>query len=240
MTRHTLAATLVITFAAASQASPLPDFPFVFARGHARLDVAPDIGTLTFKVYARHADLTKATAVVQDRSEQLLTSLSERKIAQRDIVAYEISKDVVREREKEEPKIVGYEVTRRFSVTLRDLKNCEPLVKALLAMENVIDVSATFDRTDRKKIEAELIAKAGQNAREEAEHMARGLGAQLGPVFAISDRGFADLAEVIGMRDFNRFLPLYRGGESQVLFVPATISLQKDVTAIFKLKTEGK
>ena len=240
MTRHALAAALVITFAAASQASQLPDFPFVFARGSARLDVVPDIGTLTFRVYARRADPAKATAVVQERSQQLLKSFSERKIAQKDIVAHEIDKNVVREREKEEPKVVGYEVARRFSVTLRDLKNCEPLVKALLAMEDVIDVSATFDRTDRKKIEAELTAKAGQDAREEAERLARGLGAQLGSVFAISESGFAGLGEEFGMGEAYRESFSNDAFPYKILFVPATISLEKKVTAIFKLKIDGR
>ena len=223
-----------------AHASQLPDFPFVFAHGRAETEVPPDIVTVSFRVEEFNENATNALEVVRNRSAELIALFAEHKIKKEDIVAYEIDKKSIRERKKHnELKILGYEVSRRFSVTLRDLSHYEQFIKKLLSLKNVVNINAEFDTTDRKKIEVDLIAEAGRNAREQAELMAKGFGAQLGSVFAISQRGFQHLATEFGVVGYEHGVAYKeRMKEEDFLFVPSTITLQNTVTVIFKLKEE--
>ncbi|MFX0201767.1 MAG: SIMPL domain-containing protein [Candidatus Hodarchaeota archaeon] len=223
-----------------AHASQLPDFPFVFAQGRGEIEVPPDIATVSFHVEEFNENATNALEVVRNRSAELITFFAEHKIKKEDIVAYEIDKKAVRERKDyKELKILGYEVSRRFSITLRDLSLYEQFIKKLLFLKNVVNINAEFDRTDRKKIEADLIAEASRNAREQAELMAKGFGVQLGSVFAISQRGFQRLATEFGVMGYEHGVAYKkRMVAKDFLFAPSTITLQNTVTAIFKLKGE--
>ncbi|MDT8391650.1 MAG: SIMPL domain-containing protein [Lentisphaeria bacterium] len=114
----------------------------------------------------------------------------------REIIDHAVSNDLrsrsvkitVREKkEYQELKILGYEVRRSISVTLRDLERFDTLMKFLLSTDNVIGTSADFDRSDREKIGRELLAAASEDAREEAERLAAGFGVQVQSVYAISE-----------------------------------------------------
>jgi hypothetical protein len=110
-------------------------------------------------------------------------------------------------------------------------------MEKLLTMENITHIETQFDRTDREKIETNLIAQAGQNAREQAKKIAKGFGVELGAVYAISQQGFYNLgAEFSLERDRTpRRRTAYM--ESDFLFVPSTITFYSGVSAIFKIKT---
>jgi uncharacterized protein YggE len=164
------------------------------------------------------------------------------KVDQKDIVAHEIEKDTVREKkEYQELKILGYEVRRSISVTLRDLERFDHLMKFLLSTDNVVGTSADFDRSDREKISRELLAAASKDAREEAERLAAGFGVQVQSVYAISQRGFSNIGGEFGLDDdaYYRYLPTFMEADGgKLLFVPATISFNGNVAALFKLKVE--
>ena len=221
-----------------AQASELPDFPFVFAQGKAETKVPPNIATVSFLVEQFDEHATIAVEIVRNRSAELIAFFSVQKIKKEDIVAYEIDKRAVRERKDyTELKILGYEVSRRFSVKLRNLSHYEKFVKKLLSLKNVVDIDTEFDRSDRKKIEADLIAEASRNARSQAELMAKGFGLQLGSVFAISQQGFQHLGtEFTAVR--YEYVAEAEPREKDFLFVPSTITLENTVTAIFRLKGE--
>ena len=232
---------LLSVIGVSAHASQLPDFPFVFAHGSAETEVSPDIATVSFRVEEFDENPTKALEVLRNRSAELIAFFAEHKIKKEDIVAYEIDKRAVRERKDyNELKILGYEVSRRFSVILRDLSHYEQFVKKLLYLKNVVNINAEFDRTDRKKIEADLIAEASRNAREQAELMAKGFGVKLGSVFAISQRGFQSLGMEFGVAGYEPGVAFEKRimEEKEFLFVPSTINLKNTVTAIFKLKGE--
>ena len=231
---------LLSVIGATAHASPLPDFPFVFAQGKAETEVSPDIATVSFHVEQFDENATNALEVVRNRSAELIAFFAAQKIAKEDIVAYEIDKRAVREtKDYNQLTILGYEVSRRFSVKLRDLSHYEQFAKKLLSLKNVVNINTEFDRTDRKKIEADLIAEASRNARKQAELMAKGFGVQLDSVFAISQRGFQSLGTEFGVVGYEYALAREKSmSRSEFLFVPSTITLQNTVTAIFKLKGE--
>lgn len=243
--KQTALVILLAIAATACVASPVPDFPFVFAAGFAEVKVAPDKGTISLNIKATAITSTNALAVVAQRSKEVLDFLASNKIPQKDIVAYEVDKSPTREGDRYgQGKIIGYEVSRHISLELRDLDRYERIVKRLLAMTNVVDVHTTFNRTDRAELEAELTAKACAKARANAGRMAKGFGVELGSVHAISETAgsFRDLWAVFGVAGrgaVHRFEGITEGLPSrgpQFLFVPSTITLQRRVNVLFRIK----
>ena len=236
-----IAMLLSMVVASSAYASLLPEFPFVFAQGRAEAEHAPDKAVVRFRVKAFDATPSNALAVVRARSKDLVAFFAKHKIQKENIEAYEIDKDVVRDREnREELKILGYEVTQRFSVTLLALETYEPIAKKLMAMENVESIRTEFDRTDRKQIETELALKASADAREQAENLAKGFGKELGDVFAISQQGFSIVSDVFVLPGDhvgdNIMYSMAGPDDDDFLFVPSTITFEGNVMALFKLK----
>jgi uncharacterized protein len=251
MNRYT-AIVMIMGLATVIRASDLPDYPFVSVGGDASIEIAPEQARISVTVKAFDKDPTNALATVEGRSRELLTFASSHKIKDEDVKAYEIDKAAVRREQKDSQDldIIGYEVTRRFEILLKDLAGYEVIIRKLLSMENVTSCSTSFERKDAKKICLELREKASRDAKEQAEQLAKAFGVDLGTVQAISERGFHDLPAV--------FLPLRRervgvqvytlGGDSpfgdastergndNTLFVPSTITFEAHIDAIYRLK----
>ena len=154
-----------------------------------------------------------------------------------DVEAFQLEKRAEREREDYVPlRILGYNVRRRFAVTMRDLTKYDSTLKPLLALSNLVEIASAFDRTDRETIESDLIAAASAEARRRAQSLASGFGVELGPVFAISQQGLEDFAGNFGVDGRvlrSSFLEMAEG--QKMYYVPATIQLNASVTAIFRL-----
>ncbi len=159
------------------------------------------------------------------------------------MIAYDIAKRAVRRREDyRELEIIGYDVSRQIKVTLRDVQLYEVFMKNLLSAANIESVSPGFDRTDRDKVESDLLTDAAHNAKQQAEHMAKGFGAKLGTVYAITQQGsFHNLVTQFTIGTGGRSGGGGGGmgggsrGRDEALFVPSTISFRKTVSAIYKI-----
>jgi uncharacterized protein YggE len=223
-------------------ASPLPEYPLVFARGDAQTKVPPDICVVNYQIKIRDKEPTNALSVVELRSAQTLAVLAEHGVKKEDIVGFEIDKDVVRDYEKRDQlAFLGYEMTRRIQFTLHDLGKYEPIVSVLLKTPDVTDIRTSFDRTDRKAVESRLLAEAVADAKAKAELMAQGSGQKIVKLRAISQHGFYNLAETFGLgnKEYdNRMYSVGRQSEKELLFVPSTIEFRNGVSVIYEI--EGK
>jgi len=243
MKKTILAGFMFLLFSGVAMAAEFPSFPFVFVSGEAEQEAAPDKATVSFRVVVFDKDPDKALAAVTQRSAELMAIFKKYGIADEDVVAYEINKETVRERKDNVALgILGYELTRRMSVTLRKLDPFGGLMSEIVNLANVEKVKTVFDTARRKEIEAELFKKAAQKAREQAELLARGFGSQITHVQAIaaSHVGFGGIGGEFG------FEGTYRGyavaakaampEQSINVFVPHAIKLKASVSAIFRLK----
>lgn len=232
-------------------ASTLPDFPFVSADGRAEIELPPNMAEVTFYLKAFHENPNNAITVIQQRSKELLSFFVEQQVKEEDIVAYELDKSIVHERNKDfQPlKILGYEVTRRFNITLHNLQQYEIFAKKLFSLENVENINTVFERTDEETIKADLLIKAGKDAMQQAERMAKGFDVSVGPVFAISEQGFSDLGTQFGLGrdDYSSISGVKLSvnmpppeDEDKFLFVPSTITFMNRVSALFKLQAKNK
>ena len=236
-----IAALVLITTAAIATAEDLPTFPFVFTVGEASTQLAPETALVSFALKVFDKASTNAVTVITQRSKDVLSFLSEQKVKNDDITAYEIEKDEVRDRkETHPPEILGYDLQRRISVTIRDLSTFDSIMKRLLGTDNLAEIQVSFDRTDRQRLQEELLAKAGKDARAQADKLAKSFGTEVASVFAISQRGFAHLGKEFGLSAeevYYRYLSTFAPFEQdKLLFVPATIKFNAGVSAIFKLK----
>src|SRR5215475_13774714 len=73
-------------------ASPLPDYPFVFTVGRARIETPPDIVRLSFTVANRSKDLKAAGAALDSTFNSVVTLLTAAAISAADIDASAVNK----------------------------------------------------------------------------------------------------------------------------------------------------
>ena len=224
-------------------AAEIPSFPFVFVSGQAEREVVPDKATVSFEVEVFDENPDKALSVVAERSAELMSIFAKYSIENTDVVAYDINKETVRQRKDFVALgILGYQLTRPMSVTVRMLSKFDGLMTQIVGVKNVTKVHTVFDTTKRKEIEADLFKQAAQKARDQAELLAKGFGSEISSVHAISASrwGFGGMDSEFGMGpDYGEYAVAASAAveeKSMKVFVPNTIKLQKAVSAIFRLK----
>lgn len=224
-----------------SRASTLPDFPFVAVTGQSSKQVAPDSAKLSFRITTFHASSDVAQTQLAQASSKVLALLKANGVTDSQISAFELEKTAKRKRDEQynELDVLGYDLNRRFDITLADLKKYPDLMTQLYATDYVHDLSTSFDTSDRGNIETALIAAAAAQAKQKAEQMAEGLGVKIHSVFAFNDNG-----------SFDRFFATFAAGESgmvssammadraagaQQVFIPQSIEISKTVNVIYKI-----
>src|SRR5437763_8495373 len=138
----------------------LPSQPYLYVEGKAEIEKPADMVTLRFELVARNADQAKANQEVQAKAIKILTLLDEKKIAKTDAIASDLKSEPQYENEEESSrkrgKIIGYSVTRSFSVKVRDISAFPKLVDELIAFGSVefsgIDTGLSDEKTMRDEI----------------------------------------------------------------------------------------
>ena len=235
-------ATALLLLGTVAGAAEIPDYPFVFAPGSADSKVAPDVARCALTVNAREPDASKAAAAVQSRFEAVLAMFAANHVADADIEADKVDKNVLTENEHESVAIKGYDLSRHVSFTVRQLESLPPLEQSLLHASNVTDISCRFDRTDRAALEAELMTRALKSAREGAERLAAPLGRHVVAAMAVSKVSFASIPGEFGFGDRDvvsvaaERRMFKRTSVADELLVPASIELSESVNVLFKVE----
>jgi uncharacterized protein YggE len=224
-----------------TQASPLPEYPFVFARGEAKTKLPPDIARVSYRIKAFDKISTNVLALMESCSLKTISILSTNGVKKEDVVGFEVEKDILRNYDKQSEKeleIIGYDMSRRIEFTLRDLSKYEAIVSALLKMPNVSNIRTEFDRTDRDIVEEDLLADAVSDARRKAEVMAKGSHQRIKGLKAISQQGFNNLGEAFGFGSSKYENLMYSTSgaqEKDLLFIPSTVEFQSSVVIVYEV-----
>ncbi len=72
-------------------------------------------------------------------------------------------------------------------------------MRALLVMKDLESLAVSFNRSDREKVEADLLQQAIATARLKAQDIARGIGARLGAATGVSIGPLKNLSNAMGM-----------------------------------------
>lgn len=238
-----IALALLVTATAA--ASPVPDYPFVYAEGAASRELPPDVGSLAFTLSAHHETSEGAITAVQEAAGKALAVLAKAGIRDTDINAAQLNKSQqLRWDDKTQRNVpAGYDATRNFSVTVRELARYPALLAALLAMPGASGGGGNFDRADRAKVSAELVALAAEEARQNGERMAAGLHRKLGAARAIAQVPLAEIparfgfgASASGPVPRGPMVAMASARAADTSLVPATITVSESVNVLFELQ----
>ena len=175
----------------------LPNQPFLYVEGTAKIEKAPDIISLTFDIEGHNAEQGKANQEVQAKAKQVFALLKEAKIEDRDVVAQDLRSAAEYERDEADPKkrgkLTGYVVTRPFRVTVRDLTKYGKLGDQIMDLGGVELSSISGEVSNSEKLGEELWPKAIANAREQAEKTLKPMGMKIDSVFAVSSIYFSEI-----------------------------------------------
>jgi hypothetical protein len=105
-------------------------------------------------------------------------------------------------------------------------------------MPNLDEFGASFDTTERNKVEADLLAEALRNARKRAEGIAAGVGRKLGAASGVTTGELRNVSRAMGMAasDMRPTPGVAVVSDAASLRSVAVIKLLQPVDVIYSLK----
>jgi uncharacterized protein YggE len=111
----------------------------------------------------------------------------------------------------------------------------------LIGSPNVEQINCQFDRADREALETDLMTRALQSAKDQAEKLAAPLGRRVITAEAISRVPFDSIPDAFGLSSRGALASADRMFKRSVapddLLVPSTIHLSVSVNVLFKTDT---
>lgn len=211
----------------------LPDQPYIYVIGKAELEKPVDMVTMRFDLVARNADQVKANQDVQAKAGKALVLLNDAHVAETDVVAQDLrSEPQYEKREGEysqgEGKVIGYKVTRSFSVKVHDVTAFPKLANELIALGSTEFAGIEAGLSKEKQMQNEVWEKALTDARERAEKTLKAMGFRVDSVFAVSPVTFPDIQGEIfqsgATRQYAAREVMARPDPSQYRLAPITLS----------------
>jgi uncharacterized protein YggE len=156
----------------------------VSVSGNGEVTAEPDLAQVTLGVEARRPTMAEARAEVAKTVDRVLALTRDLRIDPKFVNATRLQvQPEYSWNEKDRKRVLlGYMVSRQVQVEVRDLEQLGPLLeRAVDAGVNQVN-DPVLDSSKRKSLEREAMAKAVEDARLNAETLARAAGARLGPV----------------------------------------------------------
>jgi len=156
----------------------------VTVSGSGEVAAEPDLAHVTLGVEARKPTMAEARTAVAATVDRVLALTRDLRIDPKLVNATRVQvQPEYSWNEKDRKRVLlGYIVSRQVQVELRDLEQLGPLLeRAVDAGVNQVN-DPLLDSSRRKSLEREAMAKAVEDARLNAETLARAAGAKLGPV----------------------------------------------------------
>ncbi len=171
------------------QAGEVPEGPHVVTSGTASVDATPDIATLAIEVSVSSKDAAQAKKQVDERVAQYFDFLQKNNIEKKDISAANLRTQPEYDYTKEGKSVLkGYRAVRQVEVTLRQLDKLNELLDGALksGLNEIRSVELGVANADSYKDQARKAAI--ENATQQADALAKGFNAKLGPVYSIRYR----------------------------------------------------
>jgi uncharacterized protein YggE len=152
--------------------------------GSGEVAAEPDLAHVTLGVEARKPTMADARAEVARTVDRVLALTRDLRIDPKYVNATRVQVQPEYSWNEKDRKqvLLGYIVSRQVQVELRDLEQLGPLLeRAVDAGVNQVN-DPMLDSSKRKALEREAMTKAVQDARLNAETLARAAGVKLGPV----------------------------------------------------------
>lgn len=175
----------------------LPTQPYIYVEGEAKIEKAADIVTLRFELSALQPEQAAANKLVQAQANKVFALLKSAEIADKDVIAGELQSAAEYEGNEDSSrrgKLLGYRVTRSFTVKVRDVAQFPKLVDDLLALKVHEFSSIDGGLSKEEELKDQVWDKAVANARERAEKTLKSTGMKVESIYAISPVAFPQIA----------------------------------------------
>lgn len=185
-TKALFVAGVLAVSALANAAEPAPRS--ITVSGQGQIQAEPDKAIVNLGVESRRPKLEEARAEVAKTVEAALKLTRDLKIDQKYVRATRINvqPEYNWDNDTRERNLIGYYVSRQIEVDLRDLEKLGQLLERAFDL-GINQVSEPqLDSSKRRDLEREALAKAVQDARLNAEAVAKAAGARLGAPRTIS------------------------------------------------------
>ena len=185
-----LMAASMLASAGVATAAEVP-LRLVSVTGSGEVKAQPDMAYVTLGVEARRPTLAEARTEVNATVERVLALTRELKIEPKfvDSTRLQVQPDYRWDEKESRQVLLGYVVSRQVDVELHDLDRLGTLLeKSVSAGVNQVG-GARLDSSRRKELERAALTQAVDDARLNADTLARAAGAKLGPVQSLSTTG---------------------------------------------------
>jgi uncharacterized protein YggE len=189
----------------------------VSVSGQGEIQAEPDRATVMLGVESRKPKLDDARAEVSKTIDALLKLTRDLKIDQKYVRAARLSvqPEYNWNNSTQERNLIGYFVSRQVEIDLRDLEKLGQLLeRAVNAGANQVG-DAQLDSTRRREFEREALAKAVEDARLNAEAIAKAAGGKAGTVRTISASSGVSAPPPIPMRGKMMAMAVASDGQGQ-------------------------
>lgn len=181
-----MALAALMGFSAVSvQASELPEGPHIVTSGTASVDAAPDIAIIAIEVNVAAKDAAAAKKQADERVAQYLSFLEQNGVARKDISSANLRTQPDYDYQNGKSVLKGYRAVRTVEVTLRQLDKMNALLDGALkaGLNEIRSVSMSVAQPEAYKDKARKAAI--ENAIHQAQSLAAGFNAKLGPVYSV-------------------------------------------------------
>jgi uncharacterized protein YggE len=212
--------------------------PLITVTGEGEVKAVPDMAYVTLGVEARKPSLAEARAQVTAAVERLLALTRELKIDPKFVDSTQLQvQPEYRWNEKDSQRVLlGYVVSRQVEVELRDLERLGALLeRSVSAGVNVLG-GARLDSTRRKELEREALAKAVDDARLDAEALAKAANTRLGPVYSLS----ASMAMPFQPKYMERAAMNVQADSAEQTYAPGDMRFVANVNAQYEIGRSGQ
>jgi uncharacterized protein YggE len=194
MRNHLLFAVLGLILAATSAVAGPMDAKTIVVAGFAQQSVRPDFATVRIGVI----NTDKSSTVALDTNNALMRKVLDAIKAEGiPAPAIQTTDFVIRAVHParhgenaygdDETVTTGYSVVNTFTVTITDLKKIGKVIDSATRAGANMSGAVNFEVTDRRGLEAKLLAEAVRDARHNAEIMATAENARVGKLIAVSN-----------------------------------------------------
>jgi uncharacterized protein YggE len=157
--------------------------------GQAEVKVAPNLAVISFGVSTTDANAESAAAVNAKTTSAVIAALTAFGVAKSDIETSSYSVSSLIDYKGSSPKTIGYTVSNRVRVKLRDLAKTGAIIDTCMkaGANEVSGVSFTIENED--SVRQRALIEATKNAEAKARAVADALGVKLGKVALFTEGG---------------------------------------------------
>jgi uncharacterized protein YggE len=220
---------LVMTATLQAFAGALPDSEHVYVSAVGETKAVPDIAVFSLSIEKVLNDLKEAKTDVDRRTDSVLQLAKKLGMKPDDAKSTELRMYPKYDWQDKTRVFQGYCVSRDITLTLRDVGKLTQLVDGLVEAE-ISEIEHTeMQSSVQDDLEARALADAIAKAKQKAQSIASQFGADLGPVFSVSEVPL-DGSSSGGICYLREALP------EMETFSPGTITISKSIFVAFKLK----